>query len=332
MGWPSFRRQGDIGFRGPRGMLRRPSSLILPPEVAYLAQNVRFGPGIAERRPGAVRLLGVTPYATASLVFDGTTGKYVQIPDNAVLDLGTKWAIAVHFKTTGTPGGTQYVYSRDVTPTTAGKKTFSLYVNSSLRVGFDCYIGGTNYPLTAAAESAISGATKVTVLIVRNGASLAMYLNGGSSAVLSRSDLPATTVCNAGAEALYIAQNYDGSSRTGAFDGTIGWFGLFRDYASVAQLRKYTTYQPYPDAKDPRVALYFAWSYSIEAAGATAYDLSTTGNNGTIVGSPTRAASIAEAPINKVQALFTFKDPLTGVVKVGALVGGDLYSASVRTS
>lgn len=332
MGWPSFRRQGDVGFRGPRGMLRRPSSLLLPPEVAYLAQNVRFGAGLVERRPGAIRLLSVSQYATGALVGDGTTGKYVQVPDNAVLDLGVKWAIAFKFKTTGTPGGTQYLYSRDVTPTTAGKKTFALSVSSTLRVGFECFVGGTAYPLTPDANSAISAATKVAVLIVRNGATLSMYLNGSSTPAITRTDLPATTVCNAGAEALYFMQNYDGTTRTGAFDGTIGDFELFRDFASVAQLLKYTTYQPYPDAKDPRVSLYFAWSYSIEAAGAVAYDLSQTGDNGTIVGAPSRAASIAEAPITKVQALFTFKDPTTGVVKVGALVGGDFYSQIVRSS
>lgn len=313
-------------------MLRRPSSLTLPPEVAYLAQNVRFADGLVSRRPGAVRLLGVTAYATGALVGDGTTGKYVQVPDNAVLDLGTKWAIAFKFKTNGTPGGTQYLYSRDVTPTTAGKKTFALSISSALRVGFECSIGGTDYPLAPSGSTAILASTKVTVLIVRDGATLSMYLDGASSAVASRSDLPATTVNNAGAEPLYFMQNYDGTTRTGAFNGTIGDFQLFRDFASVAQLLKYTTYQPYPDAKDPRVSLYFAWSYSIEGAGAVAYDLSRTADNGTIVGSPTRAASIAEAPLNKVQALFTFKDPISGVVKVGALVGGDLYAASIRTS
>ena len=330
MGWPSFRRQTDIGFRGPRGMLRGPSSLLLPPNVARLAQNVRFNEGLVQRRPGAVRLLGISAYASGALTFPGNTGTYVTIPDNAVLDLGVKWAIAIHFKTTGTPGGTQYIYSRDVTPTTAGKKTFALTVSSSLQLGFQCFVGGTDYSLAPAAGTTIPAATKVTILVVRNGATLTMYLNGSS--IATRSDLPATTVNNAGVEALYIAQNYDGTTRTGAFDGTIGWFGVFRDYASVAQLIKYTTYQPYPNAKDPRVSLYFAWSYSIEGTGTTVYDLSTTGNNGTITGAPPRPASIAEAPITKVQALFTFKDPTTGVVKVGALVGGDFYSGTVRTS
>lgn len=333
VGWEPTTRKGDLGFRNPRGMLRRPSSLILPPDVAYLSQDMRHGAGIAERRPGAVRLLGIGAPALGSLAFDGTTGMYVTYADNAVYDLGTKWAIVVHAKTTGTPGGTQYLISRDVTPVSAGDKTFALSINSSLRLGFEMEdSAATSFPLTASAASVVTAATKFTALVYRDGATLAMHLNGSPTAALSRTDLVATNSNIAGAQPVLLAQNYDGSSRTGAFDGTIGFVAIFRDFASLAQLLKYTTFQTYPDPKDPRVALWSAFTYSIEQSGSFAYDLSTVANNGTITGSPTRAAAITEAPALKVQAAFPFSDPQTGVVKNVALVGGDLYHSTVRSA
>lgn len=313
-------------------MLRRPSSLILPPETAFLSQDMRAGAGIQERRPGSVRLLGIPGYATAGLTFDGTTGKYVTFPDHAVYDLGTKWALCVHAKTTGTPGGTQYLLSRDVTPVSAGKRTFGIYINSSRQLGFESDLSdGTAADLTASSASVVAAATKFTALVVRDGTSLSMYLDGNPTAVLTAT-VSASLTQIAGAQPAMVGQNYDGSTRANAFDGVIGWVGGFRDFASAAQLIKYTTFQPYPDAKDPRVFLWAGFTYSIEGTGTTAYDLSTVANNGTITGGPVRAASLDEAPVVKVQTVFTFKNPVTGAIQNCAVVAGDLYASTVRSA
>ena len=332
MPWDPTTQKGEIEVKGLRGMLRGPSNLVLPPEVAYLAENLDLTQGIAARRAGAVRLLGKTLTGFMGISFSNTTAEYISFPDAAPYDLGTKWAIAVHGKTTGTPGATQYLYSRDVTPTTAGKKTFALSIDTSRQLGVEVYVGGTNYALTASGGTVVGSATKFAALLVRDAASLALYLNGSSTAVASRADLPATTVTQPGAEAIYLGQNYDGSSRTGPFAGTIGWFGICQDFASVAQLLKYTTYQQYPDPKDPRWILWAGFGYTIEQSGAVAYDLSYLANNGTIVGSPARVAAITEVPVQRVQALFRFQNPATGDLQNVCLIGGDLYYANVRQS
>ena len=336
MPWDPTTQKIEVEVKDLRGMLRGPSNLVIPNNLAYLAENIDFSQGVAARRPGAVRLLGQAFSGNGAVTFSGTTAVYASFPDSPSYDLGTKWAVAIHFKTTGTPGGTQYVASRDVTPTTAGKKTFALSIDSSRQMGVEVYIGGTLYALTASGDSVVTAATKYTALIVREGAALSLYLdklaaNGTVAPQLTRSDLPATTVTQPGAEALFLGQNYDGTTRSGPFDGTIGWIGMFQDFASVAQLRKFCTFQQYPDPKDPRCILWAGFGYSMEGSSATIYDHSYLANNGTAVGIG-RVASITDAPIQKVQALFTFRNPVDGALQNCAIVGGDMYFANVRQS
>lgn len=331
MPWDPTTQKVEINVQDLRGMLRGPSNLVIPNNVAYLAENIDFSQGIAARRAGAVRLLGVTYSGNMAVTFNGTTANYITFPDTDAYDLQTKWAVAIQFKVAVTGSSEQFLISRDVTPTTAGAKTFAISRNGN-DVFASTWVNGTRYALTISGSLIIN--KNCAALLLRDGAALSLYLDGGLEAGAigsdTRSDLPATTVTQPGAAAIHVGQNYDGTTRSGPFVGTIGWIGVFQDYASLAQLQKYTTYQQYPDPKDPRCILWAGFGYSIEQSGTTVYDLSYLANHGTIAGSVGRTTKVTDIPLQKVQALFSFRNPVTGVLQNCALIGGTLYAADLR--
>lgn len=328
---PGFR----ISVRGIRGMVRQASALVLPPQVLYLAQNLRLRSGLARRRPGAVVLYRAAAPANGSLEFTGANDKRVEFPDVSQYDLGTKWAVLVWAKTAGVPGGTQYLFGRDVTPTSAGEKTWAVSINASLQLGFEMWnSAGTATPLTAAAASLVTASTWFTVLIVRDGATLSMYVNGNPTPVLTRTDLNASLSNRAGATAAFVGlnSNDDGVANfTGLFNGSIALVALFTEYKSVTDLLQYTAFQKYPDPRDPTCILYAPFCYSKEA-GTTAIDWSLVGNDGTLDGGtpPARGADHLGEPTNRVQGVTYFGNAQTGLLKNVALIGGNFLHATAR--
>ena len=330
MAWgPGTARKTLKMITQPRGMLRQPSPLVLDPNVATLADNVKFGEAIVKRRPGCVQLTSVSPSALGAVTFDANTANYISVPYNAAYNLGIKWAVVVHVSVPSTPGGTQYIYSRDVTPTTSGKFSFWLRINSSGQLAASTYVNGTEYALSPAAATALANGTKYAVLLVRDGTSFAMYFNGSPTAVASRNDLPIRAVTQPGtSEGIYLGQSYNGSSASGAFAGTIGYFGIFRDFDSLQTILRYTTTTQWPNPADPRCLLHAPFGYWQEQSGSVVYDWSSVGNNGSISGSLVRAAPITEFVPLKGQSAFVMDD-ITGLPINVAVIGGVLYVQNV---
>lgn len=322
-----------IEVRDLLGMDRQVVESKLPPSLARLMQNARRKDLAVRRRAGSVILLSAAQPTYGALQFDGTNNRRVEFPDHADYDLGTKWALIVMAKTTGTPGGTQYLASRDVTPTHAGKKTMALSINNQRRLGFEMNdSAGTSFPLAAAAASVVGSAVAWTAVIYRDGATLAMHLDGSPAAALSRTDLDATLSNIAGVEKFIVGLNSNDNAVanfTGLFDGSIAFVGLMRDFVDVPTILQWTTMEKCPDPRDPRWILYAPFSYDAET-GTVAKDWSLNANTGALKPAglePTRVTGFFQTPM-PVQVLSTFETSGGAIYNV-VMLGGAVYCVPV---
>lgn len=321
-----------VGARNLRGMMRQGSKIVLPRNVAREAKNVRFLDGLVRRRLGGIILGTAAAPANGALRFDGGSDRRVEFPYIAPYDLGTKWAIIVHAKTTGTPGATQYLLSKDVTPDHAGQKTFALGINSSRQLLFEMNTSdGTSRGLAGAAGTVVAAATFFSAIVLRDGANLYLHILGAPTAAASRADLGATLSNQSGDQDIMVGLNSNDNgvaNFTNEFDGDISFVCIMRDWTSVADVLKYATYQKYPDPMDPRVILHAPFAYDAES-GTVAKDWSSFRNDGTLVASPTRVSDIS-TPLNRVQALTVCEDPTTGTIDNISVIGGVFYADRVR--
>lgn len=329
--WTSFGDGNVLSARGLRGMLRTASIVLLPAQIARTAYNVRFKQGLVKRRLGAVCRGTAPAQAQGSIVFDGVTTQYITVPDNAVYDLGTKWAIVLWVKSNGV-AAVQYILSRDVTPTSAGKKTFAVYQDANRRLGFEMHdSAGTSFTLAPSAATDISDGLLHAVVIARDGATLSMYMDGDPTPKVTRTDLVAANSNIAGATKIGIGltsnDNYV-ANFTNKFAGSVGMVMIFRFYTTVADILRWTTYRKYPNPKDPHVALALFFNYTKET-GTTAKDWSLLENDGTLVGAPVRGAELG-VPTLRVQHVSPYMTN-TGLSQNLAFIGGDLYVTGVRT-
>lgn len=318
------------------GITRAASGLILPAGCANLSQDTEHGEGVVDRRDGCYRIYTPSNPAGGALVFDGTNNRRVTFPDIAAYDLGTKWGIIVQAKLpAGAPGGTQYMFTRDCSPVTAGKKTWAFSVSTTRRLGFEMNLSdGTSTPLAAAAGSAVAALTTFTAVVARDGATLSMYLDGGPTPVLTRTDLSPLLANFAGAQKAIVGLNSNDNgvaNFTGLFDGTIGWVGIWQDYPDVESLLKWSTAGPFADPLDKRIILYASFGYSDET-GTVAKDRSYMGNDGTLLPAglePTRGSWLGVPPI-PTQWAGVFGKPNTGLLQNCLWQAGRFLVAPVR--
>jgi hypothetical protein len=330
-----FTDQQTVQAYPVKGMLRGPSGLVLPPNIAYLSQDADHRQGMVERRKGCYRVYNAPDPANGRLFFDGTNNRRVEFPDISAYDLGTKWAIIVQGRIPAAPGGTQYLFTRDVTPVSAGKKTFGLSISTTRRLGFEMNLSdGTSTPLAAAAASAVVDNAVFTGVVYRSGATLALHLDGNPTPAITRSDLSASLSNIAGAQKAIVGLNSNDNgvaNFTGLFVGDIGWVAILQDFTSVADLLKWSTAGPYADSLDPRVVLLASFAYSDEGA-TEAKDRSYLHNDGTLlpVGlEPTRLAWLG-IPVIPTQWMGTFGKPATGSLQNCAWVAGRFLASTVR--
>lgn len=335
MAFPRVTPRVLVGNKGEplRGMVRQGADIALPPTIARLLKNARTKDMVIRRREGAHLHRVADAIQYGALYFDGTSDRRVTFPDSEVLDLKTKWGIHVYAKTDGTPGADQYLFTRDVNPTSAGKKTFALGITSQRRLFFEMDTSdGTARDLAAAAGSLVAADTGFSALIVRDGVDLSLHLDGNPTPALSRADLSATLNNIAGTQKAIVGLNSNDNgvaNFTNLFKGTIAVVTIFLDYTDVETLLRYTSKMKYPDPQDARVGLYAPFTYEVEQAGTVAYDWSTYRNHGTIVGAPTRVADIVQ-PAVRGQVLTSFEDPDTGLLQNLYLIAGVLYVETVR--
>lgn len=299
-----------------KGLLRGPSDLVIPPSQAFLSQDAVHGTAIVKRRGGAYPIYEAENPDNGRLIFDGTNDRRVEFPDIGAYDLGVKWAIVVgNFRIPSAPGGTQYLFTRDVTPAAAGRKTFAVSISDTRRMGFEMNENdGTSTPLAPAAASAITDNSVNTLVVYRDLGLLAMHLNGDPNPAVTRGDLDPGQPNAVGAQKAIVGlnSNDDGvADFTGLFNGDIGWVAIWQDYTSIADLLAWSTAGPYADPLDPRIVLLASFGYDDES-GTVAKDRSYLRNDGTLIGSPSRGAWLGLPPI-PTQALGVFGNPQTGL-------------------
>ncbi len=318
-----------------KGLLRGPSGLVLPPAQAYLSQNSVHGEQMVQRMQGCYRLYTALNPSNGRLIFDGTNNRRVEFPDIAAYDLGLKWAIPFQARLpAGAPGGTQYLFTRDCSPVTAGKKTFAISVGTTRQLGFEMNLSdGTSTPLAPVPASAVAASAVFTGVVVRNGATLSMYLDGDPTPVITRTDLSTGLKNFAGAQKAIVGLNSNDNgvaNFTGLFSGDIGWVAILQDWTSIADLLAWTTAGPYADPLDPRVVLLASFGYSDES-GTVAKDRSYLQNDGELKPAglePTRGAWLGTPPI-PTQWMGVFGNPVTGLLQNCAWVAGQLLVSPV---
>lgn len=326
MGDPTKDKQIGISVRSPGGMLRRPSPLILPSHVAFLSENMRHKDELGRRRKGAI-LLGHYAATNGSIQMDGTTAKYVTFPDHLLYDVDTKWAILGHLTCDGAPASSGYFLSRDVG---GGYSTFNVYVNSARKVIAEMYdSANAQTTLTGTTIHALGAA--ISFAFVRNGTSLALYINGNPTAEATATVSSLSNKAGATKIGLGLTSNDNFASNfTSPLNGKIGFVAIALDWTSVADLLRYSTGMKYANPRDPRFILAAYFSYTKET-GAVAKDWSRVANHGTITGSPTRATAAALPPApSVVQYLAPFYKRSTDELQNIAFIAGDFFKNIVR--
>jgi len=251
----------------------------LPEPEATIAQNLRFGSGGFERRPGSVRVLVATSTEKA-MDFDAASSEYVAVPiDTRVWTLGLKFTIEVCVAPDIATGARTVFYAGVTTP------SIVLDTDSS---SWRWRIWDSAGTLSTVTVGAVTLATN-TIQLVRDGATLTSRLNnvaGGTGTMV------ATLLTRAPVGDLRFARN-DG---TDYYDGDIDYIRGF----AVARSNHNDRLVRFADPK----CEYCLFDYGGPASGTQITDNSRWGNDGELLNTPAVSSTLCHnpAPVRAISA------------------------------
>lgn len=268
----------------------------LPEPEATVAQNLRFGSGGMERRPGSVRVLVATS-TEKSMDFDSASSEYVAVPiDTRVWTLGLKFTIEVCVAADIATGARTVFYAGVTTP------SIVLDTNSS---SWRWRIWDSAGTLSTVTVGAVSTSATQTIQLVRDGASLTSRLDnvaGGTGTMV------ATLLTRAPVGDLRFARD----DSTNYYDGKI-------DYIrgrSIVRADHNDRLVRFPDPKAETVL----FDYGGPSSGTTVYDASRFENHGEAFNTPTVATTLCRnpAPIRAISAYTDFNRKKRVLVQAGS--------------